>query len=100
MHAFKLEQGIEEGWVGGGVKIESGGSEVAWWLGGGGARGGLTCDECDGAERGDTSGAVNSHTRPFATEVREPHVWRGSELPPPPQLSNPPWALTLSTPPQ
>lgn len=68
---------MEGGSVGGGVKLNQ--EAVKWRLGWGGG----TCHECDGAERGDTSGAVNSHTRPFATEVREPHVWRGSEAPPP-----------------
>lgn len=79
-----MEGGRLEG--GGGVKLNQ--EAVKWWLGCGG--GGGACDECDGAERGDTSGAVNSHTPPFATEVREPHVWRGG--------SEPLRALTLSTP--
>lgn len=65
--------GILKGYAGGQIKSE--GREWAernvCWL----------ADQCEGGEREavrwDTFGAVNSHARPFAIEVRDPHVWTG-----------------------
>lgn len=80
--ASKWGWGIEEAACVKGFQIETESSEEA----GGGW--GCWFAECDGeteggergAVRGDTSGVVNSHTRPFATEVWDPHVRRGANL--------------------